>query len=120
MRAELLTSLGTLGGIVLTNWLLGKASPEGTAQVPKELLLKIASAVGWVFLGLFSYTIQLWFRDRHRERIKAALERGARICNCTADGVVMLKVKFEPNPFADVYQCPKCKSQRSTGSDRLK
>ena len=93
---------------VISTVLSSIASPHGDVTLPKDTLIKVTGWVVAIFVGLGAFTIHLWRRDRHSERVKAARERNVPICGCQSEGVIMLRITFPPNPMLDRYECPRC------------
>jgi hypothetical protein len=100
-RSEALSALLSLI-LLLAGWAIpGIVSPSGTVTLSKEQVFKAAGVTIALTSGLLSYTIQLWRRDRKRERVKFAADIGRPICGCTETGEIALDCKGGA-------KCPKC------------
>ena len=61
-----------------------------------------------VVLGLCALVIQLWLRDRHRERIRFAEAHKWLVCHCTQSGTICV-MKYKDDDSGYNY-CPTCKA----------
>jgi hypothetical protein len=111
----IVTGLSTLLIAGLSIWTASKLSPKGELPIPEHILWEAGSAIGVIYLGLISYTYQLWRRDRKRERVRFAREMGRPVCGCTTDGAVMLVDPKQSNQFEKVYVCPICRDKTVIG-----
>jgi hypothetical protein len=107
-KKEILTVLSTGLGIGLSIWIANISSPKGVMELQSKTVSEIVGAVSVLFVGVISYTYQLWRRDRKRERVRFAREMGRHICGCTDTGEIMLLK--DRSKMSSEYECPRCKS----------
>jgi hypothetical protein len=110
-RSSLLTLI-----LLSLGWGLPEAvSPSGQMTLTKEQALKVVGVMVALVIGIFSYTYQLWQRDRKRERVRFAREHGRPICPCTETGEIteVRHVRGRDGPLGrgqefDAFVCPEC------------
>src|SRR5437870_5351474 len=88
---------------------------ESDLLLPKSVL----TGAGTVLLGLLSYLVVLWRRERKRERIRFAKEMGRRICTCSEEGEVFIALPSKSTDTHKVEVCPSCRREISVQTAKV-